>query len=107
MDEDTIDEAAAGIKPYPFTSDWKTRVDRSSAEWRAYLEAEKWVRRYFVTSERVSRLAARRQFDDYCERIEAVCSEHTLGQIAALRRNFLLVGLNEGDRLREEARGLV
>jgi hypothetical protein len=88
---------------YGYNAAWRATVDKASEDWRAYNEASALVRRFYASHTTLGREGAMRDFHDYLESLIAQHgAEHP--RVTRLKNDFLLIGMVEGTRLRQEVR---
>ena len=94
-----------GAAPYLYSDDWKSAVPKSSPEWRSYCEALSWVKRFFrlqLTSGRTLAVADFKQYVSLLEGEGGAQPRRLREAIDKFQSDFNLIGIHEGDRIRDE-----
>lgn len=86
------------MSDYRYNDAWKATVDRSGEEWRAYCEALSSVKRFLLTEARDGRDVARAQWQRHLQDTQA---RRGPKGIERLQHDFALIGVHEGQVLRE------
>lgn len=90
---------------YIYSDEWKATVCRTSSEWRSYCEALSRVRRFFRIQFTNGRTLAVADFKHYVSLLEGEGStqpRRLREAIDKLQADFNLIGLHEGERIKEE-----
>jgi hypothetical protein len=91
--------------PYIYSEEWKSVVSKSSPEWRSYCEALSRVKRFFrlqLTSGRTLAVADFKQYVSLLEGDGEAQPRRVREAIDKLQSDFNLIGIHEGDRIRDE-----
>ncbi len=85
---------------YPYTPEWKSRVDKNSEDWRAYCEATALIKRFLRLEREEGRNAA---LLDYRRTLDRMAGDRHGGSSAdRVDRDFRLIGLHEAAELRAQ-----
>ena len=86
---------------YPYSAEWKSGVDKSGEEWRAYCESTSLVKRFLKIEIVEGRHYALQDYRQTLKQIETQ-RRRSAEQIERLDRDFRQIGAHEADVIRTQ-----